>query len=43
MPDLSRMEELLGLMPKIELRDGIGRLWDWYWRLPRETVELLEG
>jgi UDP-glucose 4-epimerase len=41
-PDLTRMEELLGLTPHIDLREGISRLWQWYWQLPEDAVELLE-
>jgi UDP-glucose 4-epimerase len=33
-PDISKMERVLGLTPRVSLRDGITRLWEWYWRLP---------
>ena len=42
MPDVTRMKELLGLTPQIDLREGISRLWRWYWNLPEGAVELLE-
>jgi UDP-glucose 4-epimerase len=41
-PDLSRMEQLLGLVPRITLREGIGRLWGWYRTLPGEGAERVE-
>jgi UDP-glucose 4-epimerase len=41
-PDLTRMNALLELTPQIDLREGIGRLWHWYWGLPEGAVELLE-
>lgn len=40
-PDLTRMQELLELTPQVDLREGIGRLWQWYWRLPEDVAELL--
>jgi UDP-glucose 4-epimerase len=42
-PDISRMQELLGFSPAVELREGLGRLWDWYWSLSPESVEILEA
>jgi UDP-glucose 4-epimerase len=41
-PDLTQMTELLDLTPRVDLREGIGRLWQWYWSLPEGAVELLE-
>jgi UDP-glucose 4-epimerase len=41
-PDISRMTELLGYTPRVGLREGLARLWDWYWQLPPEAPELLE-
>jgi UDP-glucose 4-epimerase len=36
-PDVAKMERILGLMPQVSLREGISRLWDWYWQLPNEV------
>ena len=33
-PDLAKMEHILGLKPDVGIRDGLARLWEWYWRLP---------
>jgi UDP-glucose 4-epimerase len=41
-PDISRMQELLGFTPSVSLREGLGRLWDWYWRLSPESLQLHE-
>ena len=29
-PDMTKSRELLGFEPSVSLRDGLGRLWDWY-------------
>lgn len=33
-PDLGKMERILGLTTRVSLREGLARLWEWYWRLP---------
>ena len=35
MPDLTKQREILGFTPKVNLEDGIRRLWDWYRQLDR--------
>lgn len=41
-PDIERMKTLLDFTPSIGLREGIARLWQWYWALSEDAVELLE-
>ena len=38
MPDLTKQRELLGFTPQIDLREGIGRLWEWYRGLDRSEA-----
>ena len=38
LPDVSKMERLLGVRPRVSLREGLTKLWDW---VRREVVPLL--
>ena len=41
-PTIAFLQELLGFTPRVGLREGIARLWEWYWQLTPGAPELLE-